>query len=180
MIGDRQVRARGTIGGSLAHADPAADLPAAMLALDAVLVVKSSRGERTIKAGDFFRGLLETALEPDELITTVEVKAAPRSAYAKLPNPASHYAIVGVAVALQGEGSSGTARIGITGAANSAYRASGAEAALSGKAINAESIAQAASQANDGRELLSDIWASSEYRASMIDVMTQRALEKVR
>ena len=150
-----------------------------MLALDAERVARSSRGERTIAAGDFFRGLLETALEPDELLTTIRVKAAPRSAYAKLPNPASHYAIVGVAVALEGNGSVSSARIGVTGAANNAYRATAAESALAGQALNAQSIANASAAANDGRELLSDLWASSEYRAAMIGVMTQRALEKL-
>jgi len=178
-IGDRQVRARGTIGGSLAHADPAADFPAPMLALDAEIVVKSLRGERRIAAAEFFRGLLETALEPDEIITDVRVSAAPRSAYAKFPNPASHYAIAGVAVALAGDGAVSAARVAVTGAAPAAFRAEAAEAALTGKALGAETIAAAARAAYDGRELLGDIHASAGYRAHLISVMTRRALEKL-
>lgn len=178
-IGDRQVRARGTIGGSLAHSDPAADLPAVMLALDAEIVARSSSGERTIPADSFFRGLLETALEPNELITQVRVRAMPRSAYAKFPNPASHYAIAGVAAAVQGNGTVQSARIGVTGAAPTAYRATAAENALAGKPLSADAIAAAASAAHDGRELLSDIHASSEYRAALVRVLTQRALERL-
>jgi carbon-monoxide dehydrogenase medium subunit len=179
QIGDRQVRARGTIGGSLAHYDPAADMPAVMLALDAQMVLRSTRGERVIAAADFFRGMLETALAPDELLTEVRVKATPRSAYAKYPNPASHYAIAGVAAAIEGNGSVSGARVGVTGAAASAYRAAGAEAALAGRPLSAESIAAAAAAAHDGRELLSDIHASAEYRAALVGVLTRRALESI-
>jgi len=178
-IGDRQVRARGTIGGSLAHNDPAADLPAVMLALDAELVVRSAGGERTIRAEDFFVGMLETALRPDEILTEVRVAVAPQSAYVKYPNPASHYAITGVGVSLQGNGSVTSARIGVTGAAPLAFRATGAEAVLAGKALTADSIAQAAEASYDGRELLSDIHASAEYRANLVRVLTRRALEKI-
>jgi carbon-monoxide dehydrogenase medium subunit len=178
-IGDRQVRARGTIGGSLAHSDPAADLPAVMLALDAQMVVRSATGERTIPAEAFFVGLLETALAPDEIMTAVTVAVMPRSAYVKFPNPASHYAITGVCAAVQGNGSVTTARIGVTGAAPMAYRAMAAEAALAGKGLSPESIAAAAGAAYDGRELLGDIHASSEYRAALIEVLTRRALERI-
>ena len=178
-IGDRQVRARGTIGGSLAHSDPAADLPAVMLALDAEMVARSTSGERTIPAGSFFVGLLETALNPDEIMTAITVVVSPRSAYAKFPNPASHYAIAGVCAAVQGNGSVTTARIGVTGAAPTAYRAAAAEAALTGRALSPQSIAAAADAAYDGRELLGDIHASAEYRAALIKVLTRRALEKV-
>ena len=178
-IGDRQVRARGTIGGSLAHSDPAADLPAAMLALDAEMVARSTRGERTISAEAFFTGLLETALAPDEIITAVTVAVSPRSVYVKFPNPASHYAIAGVCAAVQGNGSVSTARIGVTGAAPMAYRATAAEAALAGQALSAQSIAAAADAAYDGRELLGDIHASAEYRAALVKVLTKRALEQI-
>ena len=178
-IGDRQVRARGTIGGSLAHNDPAADLPAVMLALDAQIVLRSSSGERVVAAGDFIRGMLETAIEPNELLTEVRVKVAPRSAYVKFPNPASHYAITGVAAAVEGNGNTSAARIGVTGAAPIAYRASGAEAALAGKALSADAIEAASAAAHDGRELLGDIHASAEYRAALVRVLTKRALQKI-
>ena len=178
-IGDRQVRARGTIGGSLAHNDPAADLPAVMLALDAEFVLRTVGGERTVSAQDFFTGMLETALGPHEILSEVRVAVAPRSSYAKYPNPASHYAIAGVSVALQGNGTISSARIGVTGAAPLAFRAVSAEAALAGKTLNADSIDQAASAAYDGRELLSDIHASAEYRANLIEVLTRRALAKI-
>jgi aerobic carbon-monoxide dehydrogenase medium subunit len=178
-IGDRQVRARGTIGGSLAHNDPAADLPAVMLALDAEFLVRSMAGERTIRAEDFFVGMLETALRPDEILTAVRVAVAPRSAYVKFPNPASHYAITGVGASVQGNGTITSARIGVTGAAPLAYRATAAEAALNGKALTPDSIAQAAAAAYDNRDLLSDIHASAEYRANLVRVLTRRVLEKI-
>ena len=178
-IGDRQVRARGTIGGSLAHSDPAADLPAVMLALDAEMIVRSSSGQRTIPVEEFFVDLLTTALNPDEILTAVTVAVAPRSAYAKFPNPASHYAVAGVCAAVQGNGTVTSARIGVTGAAPSAYRASASEAALTGQALSPQSIAAAAEAAYDGRELLGDIHASAEYRAALIKVLTRRALEKI-
>lgn len=177
QIGDRQVRARGTIGGSLAHNDPAADFPAVMLALDAEMTVRSASGERTIKADEFLVDLLLTALQPDEILTEIRVAAAPRSAYMKYPNPASHYAVAGVAAALEGDGTINAARIGVTGAAPLAFRAVGAESALAGKALSAETIAAAADAAYDGRELLGDIHASSEYRGHLVKVLTRRALQ---
>jgi aerobic carbon-monoxide dehydrogenase medium subunit len=178
-IGDRQVRARGTIGGSLAHNDPAADLPAVMLALDAAFVIGSSSGERTLPAADFFVGMLETAIQPNELITSISVAVSPSSAYVKFPNPASHYAITGVCASVTGNGTVSSARIGITGAAPMAFRATAAEAAITGKPLTSESIAAAARVAYDGRELLGDIHASSEYRGHLISVMTKRALDKL-
>jgi carbon-monoxide dehydrogenase medium subunit len=179
QIGDRQVRARGTVGGSLAHNDPAADLPAVMLALDAEMVVRSKTGSRAISAQDFFRDILETALAPNDILAEVRIKAAPRSAYAKFPNPASHYAITGVAAAVQGDGRLDSARIGVTGAAPVAFRATAAESALAGSDLSAESIAKAADAAYDGRELLGDIHASAEYRAALIKIMTRRALQQI-
>lgn len=177
VIGDRQVRARGTIGGSLSHNDPAADFPAVMLALDATLVLRSTAGERLVPAGQFFTGLLETALRANEVLTEVRVPAARHSAYVKYPNPASHYAIVGVAAALQGDGANAAVRIGVTGAAAVAFRASQAEAALQGRAPNADTIAAAAQQAPAGQQFLGDIHASPEYRSALVSVMTRRALE---
>jgi carbon-monoxide dehydrogenase medium subunit len=178
-IGDRQVRVRGTIGGSLAHSDPAADFPAVMLALDAEISVQSASGQRTISAESFLVDLLTTALAPDEILTSVSVAAAPRSAYVKFPNPASHYAIAGVCAALAGNGAAGEVRIGVTGVAPMAFRAAAAEASLKGKALSTQSIADAAAVAYDGRELLGDIHASSEYRAALVNVLTRRALEKI-
>jgi carbon-monoxide dehydrogenase medium subunit len=179
VIGDRQVRARGTIGGSLSHNDPAADLPAVMLALNATLVLRSTGSERLVAANEFFTGLLETALRPNEVLTEVRLPAAPRSAYAKYPNPASHYAIVGVAAALNGDGAETSARIGVTGAAAVAFRASQAEAALQGKELTADVVAQAAERSPAGQQFLGDIHASSEYRAALVSVMTRRALEAI-
>jgi carbon-monoxide dehydrogenase medium subunit len=178
-IGDRQVRARGTIGGSLAHNDPAADLPAVMLALDAEFVIRSSSGERTLPAAEFFVGMLETAIQPNELITSISVTVSPSSSYAKFPNPASHYAITGVCAAITSNGTVSSAKIGVTGAAPMAFRATAAESALTGNPLTPESIAEAAEAAFDGRELLGDIHASAEYRGHLIGVMTKRALEKL-
>jgi carbon-monoxide dehydrogenase medium subunit len=176
-IGDRQVRARGTIGGSLAHADPAADLPAVILALNAELVARSSSGERRIAADGFFTGLLETALQPEEMLTEIRVPVAPRSAYLKMPNPASHYALAGVAVALQGNGTISSARVGVTGATFYAYRAAAAERALQGRPLSDDAITEAADQAVDAdRDFLSDIHASAEYRRQLVRVAARRAL----
>lgn len=173
-IGDRQVRARGTIGGSLAHADPAADLPAVMLALGATFALRSASGERTVPADEFFVGLLESDVHGDEILTEVRVPSNARSAYEKIPNPASHYAMVGVAVALGEE-----PRVGVTGAAPVAYRATAAESILRGATLSADTTARAAAAAYDDRELLSDIHASAEYRAHLVRVATQRALSRL-
>jgi carbon-monoxide dehydrogenase medium subunit len=173
-IGDRQVRARGTIGGSLAHADPAADLPAVMLALGATFALRSPSGERTVPADQFFVGLLESDVHGDEILIEIRVPANARSAYEKMPNPASHYAMVGVAVALGDE-----PRVGVTGAAPVAYRATGAEAVLRSATLSADTAARAAAAAYDDRELLSDIHASAEYRAHLVAVVTQRALVRL-
>ena len=174
QIGDRQVRARGTIGGSLTHADPAADLPAVMLALGATMVLRSPLGQREVMADDFFIDLLESAVRPDEILTEIRVPSNPRSTYEKLPNPASHYAIVGIAVALGDQ-----ARVGVTGAAPVAFRAAGAEAVLREYTLTPDATARAAAAAFDGRELLSDIFASGEYRAHLIEVLTGRALRRL-
>ncbi len=174
QIGDRQVRARGTIGGSLAHADPAADLPAVMLALGATMVLRSAAGERRVAADDFFAGFFESAVRPDEILTEVRVPANPRSTYEKAPNPASHYALAGVAVSLGAQ-----ARIGVTGAAAVPFRAAQAEAALGSGSPDGATIDRAAQAAYDGRELLSDIFASDEYRAHLVRVLTKRALTRL-
>ena len=175
VIGDVQVRNKGTIGGSLAHADPAADYPAAILALDAEIDVASPRGRRTIRAADFFVDLLQTSLGPDEIITDVRVSATPPTvAYVKTEQKASGFALAGVAVVVGPDG----VRIGVTGVAAKAYRATAAEQALAGQTPTAAAIALAASRAADGIEALNDIHASAAFRAHLAQVNTRRALER--
>ena len=166
IIGDRQVRHMGTIGGSLANSDPAADYPAAVLALDATITTN----KRKIAADQFFKGLYETALEPGELITSVSFKAPKRGAYMKFRNPASRFAMVGVFVADFG---SGNVRVGVTGAGPSAFRQGEMEKALSSK-FAPESVASIKVKP-DG--LNNDLHASPEYRAHLITVMAKRAVE---
>ena len=177
-IGDPQVRNRGTLGGSLAHADPSADYPAAMLALDAVINVRGPKGARAIRASAFFQDLFTVDLAPDEIIVNVQFVPIRTAAYVKLHQRASHYAIVGVAAALEIEGGTiRSARIGLTGAMTHAVRLSKVEQALQGKAATAGSIEAAAADAgNDLPSLNSDIHASEEYRRAMIPVFTKRAL----
>lgn len=179
-IGDPQVRNRGTLGGSLAHADPSADYPAAMLALDAEIHLKSAEGSRTVKAREFFQDLFTVDLKPEEIITAVQFAPVKAAAYAKLHQRASHYAIVGVAAALDvKDGKIQTARIGLTGAAPSAVRLTTVEEALAGKAASKESIAAAAALAGTGLDAVNaDIHASEEYRRAMVPVFTRRALER--
>jgi aerobic carbon-monoxide dehydrogenase medium subunit len=179
-IGDVQVRNRGTIGGSLAHADPAADWPAAILTLDAELVATSAQGERTIKATDFFVDMLTTALAPGEILREIRVPVTqphPSQAYLKLPHPASGFAVVGVAVNLaRHDNTCDAAAIGITGVAVKAYRADGVEQALAGHTLDEQTIARAAAHAADGIELNSDLFASADYRRHLAEVYTRRAL----
>lgn len=182
QIGDVQVRNRGTIGGSLAHADPAADYPATVLAADAEIKALSTRGERWIKAEDFFVDLFTTALEPDELITEIRVPALPGktgSAYLKFEQLASGFALCGVAVRVTMDGGVvQDIRVGITGVAPKAYRAKGVEDALKGKTPDAATMDQAVQRATDGITPLNDIHASSDYRAHLARVLTKRALQK--
>ncbi|MBT8487672.1 MAG: xanthine dehydrogenase family protein subunit M [Gemmatimonadetes bacterium] len=164
-IGDPQVRNRGTLGGSIAHADPAADYPAALLALGATVITD----RREIGADDFFQGMFQTPLEPDELIRAVRFPIPDRAAYAKFPNPASKYAIAGVMVAQV----NGTVRVAVTGAGPGVFRVSRMEEALS-SSFDAGSL--------DGVEvdagtLTSDLDASAEYRAHLVSVMARRAVE---
>jgi aerobic carbon-monoxide dehydrogenase medium subunit len=177
-IGDPQVRNCGTIGGSLAHADPAADYPAVMLALDATIQLRSAKGARSVKASDFFRGLFSVDLAPDELIVSVEIKPVRTGAYAKLYQKASHFAIVGVAAALDVKnGTVQSARVGLTGAGSHAVRLANVEQALAGKPLSKENIAAAARVAGSNLDdLNSDIHASADYRRAMISVFTGRAL----
>ena len=178
-IGDQQVRNRGTLGGSLAHSDPAADYPAVMLALDADIVLKGPKGSRTVKASSFFQGLFTVDLASDEIITGVQFAPVKTAAYAKLHQKASHFAIVGVAAALDVKsGTIQSARVGLTGASTHAVRLSNVEAALAGKPLSKATIDAAAKDAGAGiADINSDIHASEDYRRAMIPVFTRRALE---
>jgi carbon-monoxide dehydrogenase medium subunit len=181
VIGDAQVRNRGTIGGSLAHADPAADYPAAILALDAELIAATTSGTRTIPARDFFVDMLTTQLHPGEILTQIRVTPrAPRSgaAYAKLHQPASGFALVGVAarLALGTNGKVAEAAVGVTGLGPKAFRAEAVERALIGKAPSEKLLADASRYAANSVEVLSDLHASREYRREMAAVFTRRAL----
>ena len=177
-IGDPQVRNRGTIGGSIAHADPAADFPAVVLALDADILLKGSGGARTVKAAAFFRGFYDVDLGPGELIVGVQFTPVKSAAYAKLHQRASHYAVVGAAVALDVKGGTiQSARVGLTGATTHAVRLTGVEKALAGK--GAEGIeAAVASAASDVADVNADLHASADYRKAMIPVFVKRAVEK--
>jgi aerobic carbon-monoxide dehydrogenase medium subunit len=179
QIGDTQVRNRGTIGGSLAQAHPAADYPAAVLALDAEIVAQSRAGERVIPAKDFFTGMFSTQLHNDEILTEVRI---PRTineniVYKKFHHPASGYAVVGVAVRLRMAGAKiESVAVGITGVSDVAYRATAVENALRGK--TAAGIAEAATQAPNGIEVIGDVYASAAYRKHLVQVITRRALEQ--
>jgi carbon-monoxide dehydrogenase medium subunit len=181
QIGDPMVRNMGTIGGSLAHADPAADYPAAIIALGAEMVAEGPKGKRSIKADDFFKGLLTTALGPDEILTEVRVPVcgpAVGCAYLKFPHPASRFAVVGVAAVLTMEGGKvSKAGIGITGAGTKAVRAKGVEAALMGKALDAASIQAAAEKAPEGVDVQADLQGSVEYKQHLLKVFAKRAIE---
>lgn len=179
QIGDTQVRNRGTIGGSLAQAHPSADYPAAVLALDAEIIVHSQKGERAIPATDFFTGMFSTLLGSGEIITEIRVPktAGERVAYKKFHHPASGYAVVGVAVRLKTAGGKiESAAIGITGVAQIAYRATASEKALRGKPASA--IGEAAELAGKGVETIGDNFASAEYRQHLVSVMTRRTLQE--
>src|SRR5918911_1607461 len=181
-IGDVQVRNKGTIGGSLAHADPAADWPAAILALEAEMVAVGSNGERTIKAEDFFVDMLTTALEPNEILREIRIpipQTRTGQAYMKVAQPASGFAVVGVAVSLtQGDdGRCREAAVGITGVAAKAYRANGVENALAGIALDEQAIASASSHAADGVDANADLYASADYRRHLAQVYTRRAIQ---
>lgn len=180
-IGDVQVRNKGTIGGSLAHADPAADWPAAAVALRAELVAASSRGERVIAADDFFVDMLTTALRPDEVLREIRINAPGArtgQAYMKVHHPASGFAVVGVAVSLTlgDNGKCAAAGVGVTGVAAKAYRAALVESALVGSTLDEQAAANAASHAADGVDANGDIYASADYRRHLAVVYTRRAI----
>jgi carbon-monoxide dehydrogenase medium subunit len=182
-VGDLQVRSRGTIGGSLAHADPAADEPAPTLAFDATIRVIGPKGRRDIPAREFFEGPFETALAPNEIVIEVRFPApAGRSgsAYAKFAHPASGFAIVGVAAVatVKGDGSVERAAIAVTGAGSSPFRATAAERAIVGTRGDANAVATAAAKAADGVDAISDLVASAEFRRHLVTVYARRALER--
>ena len=179
-IGDQQVRNRGTLGGSLAHADPAADYPAVMLAVDAELHVKGPAGWRAVTARDFFRGMLTVDLAPDEILARVTFAPVRAAAYAKLHQRASRFAIVGVAAAVDvRDGEIALARVGLTGASPSPSRLENVEKVLLGQPVSSSAVASAAAVAGDGLEdLNNDIHASADYRRAMIRVFTRRALDR--
>lgn len=185
QIGDVQVRNKGTVGGSVAHSDPAGDWPAAIIALRAQMVVTGPSGERVIDADDFFVDVLTTALAPSEILREIRI-TAPQGrfghAYQKVRHPASGFAVVGVAVnlSLAADGTCSSAGVGITGVGSKAYRAAAVESALTGKHIDEATIAAAASHATDGIDANSDLYASEEYRRHLAQVHTRRALERAR
>ena len=180
VVGDQQVRHRGTIGGALAHADPAADYPAGVLALDAEVIVRGPDGERVIPIGEFFVGFLTTSLDPRELITAIRIPARAGTGfrYEKMANPASGYAIVGVAavVSTVSGGTIDEIRVGITGATDTAFRATAVEDALRGGPGDLETVKAAASKATDGIDVLGDIHAPVDYRTRVTQNLTRRAI----
>ncbi|MCH8883584.1 MAG: xanthine dehydrogenase family protein subunit M [SAR324 cluster bacterium] len=182
-VGDVQVRNRGTLGGSVVHNDPSADLPAALVALDAQLTLQG-KSQRTVAIKDFLVDSLTTAIEPDEILVRITVIATGRNTcYAKMAQQASGFAVVGVAVALEMNGANCTgARVGVTGVSPTAFRAGAVERALAGKALDDGAIAAAAEQvAGDAKDPLGDpLNASPEYRLHLAKVFTRRAIEGAR
>ena len=184
-IGDVQVRNRGTIGGAIAHADPAADLPPLLLALDAEIVCRSAeRGERTLAAGSFFNGPFATELAPDELLLEIRLPAPSGSygsAYQVLRQPASGFAIAGVAAVVGRSGGDAggpfdDVRVAVTGVGDVPYRAPAVEAMVRGRSTDPAEIAEAARTITDGVQVQGDIHAGPDYRAAMAQVMASRAL----
>jgi carbon-monoxide dehydrogenase medium subunit len=179
LVGDPQVRHRGTIGGSIRHGDAASDLPSALLALDATFVVKGPDAERTVAAGDFFEDYLQTTLAPDEVLTEIRVPKLGGAgwSYKKFNRRAQDWAVVGVAAVVErSNGSIGSARIGLTNMGSTPLRATAAENALSG--ADPSSVAEATSSADAGTSPSSDIAASDEYRRHLARVLSRRAVEE--
>jgi len=179
LVGDPQVRHRGTIGGSVSHGDAASDLRSALLALEATFVIRGSDGERTLAAGDFFQDYLQTALEPHEVLTEIRVPKLGGAgwSYKKFNRRAQDWAVVGVAAVVEGSnGSIGSARIGLTNMGSTPLRASAAESALSG--ADPSSVAEATGVADEGTSPSSDIAASAEYRRHLARVLSKRAVEE--
>jgi carbon-monoxide dehydrogenase medium subunit len=180
-LGDMQVRNKGTMGGSIAHADPAADWPAAVIALNAEMVAVGPKGERVIKSDDFFVELFTSALQPGEILREIRFtppKGKFGQAYMKFRHPASGFAVVGVAVSLTAEGSKcGACGVGVTGLSGKAFRAGGVERALKGASLDEKALAAAANHIVDGVDANSDLFASGEYRKHLAQVYARRALD---
>jgi aerobic carbon-monoxide dehydrogenase medium subunit len=179
LIGDRQVRNFGTIGGSIAHADPAADWPAMLMASEATVEVQGAGGARRVRISDFFKGLFHTALLENELITAVHVPVPPsgaKTSYQKFIQPASRFAIVGCAVVRHPDRS---IRIAFTGVSDFAFRDQAAEQALQGKQLDEQSIADAVIVSLKGVRIASDHYASVEYRTHLAQVYLKKALVAV-
>ena len=180
LVGDPQVRHRGTIGGSISHGDAASDLPSALLALEGTFVVKGPGGERTVAAGDFFQDYLQTELAPDEVLTEIRIPKLGQNAgwsYKKFNRRAQDWAVVGAAAVVErSNGSISSARIGLTNMGSTPLRATAAEGTLSG--ADASSVAEATSSADEGTSPASDIAASAEYRRHLARVLTRRAVEE--
>jgi carbon-monoxide dehydrogenase medium subunit len=180
-LGDMQVRNKGTMGGSIAHADPAADWPAAVIALNAEMVAVGPKGERVIKSDDFFVQLFTSALQPGEILREIRFtppKGKFGQAYMKFRHPASGFAVVGVAVSLTAEGSKcGACGVGVTGLSGKAFRAGGVERALKGASLDEKALAAAANHIVDGVDANSDLFASGEYRKHLAQVYARRALD---
>jgi carbon-monoxide dehydrogenase medium subunit len=182
IIGDPAVRNKGTIGGSLAHADPAADMPATAIALGFEFVVEGAKGKRTVKVDDWFKGLMATAVKDKELLTLIRIPVWPAgsgSCYMKFPHPASRFAVVGVCAALTVDknGTCTKASVGVTGAGTRAVRAKGVEAALTGKKLDAATIEAAAQKAAEGVDVQADLQGSVEYKSHLLRVFAKRAME---
>jgi aerobic carbon-monoxide dehydrogenase medium subunit len=181
VVGDAQVRNRGTLGGSLAHADPHGDMPAAVLALEAELKAVGPKGARWIKADDFFVTLFSTALAADEVLSEIRVPVlnGERSAYLKAARRPSDFAMVGVALRLKTgpDQKCEQISIGVTGVTDRAYRASGVEKALRGKKLNAKVIEEAAAQVTEGIDVVEDVNASKEFRSHLARLYTARAIQ---
>ena len=177
-VGDMQVRNLGTLGGSIAHADPAGDPPAAILAADATMVIRNAEGERTVPASEFFQGFFETAVGDGDILTEIRVPShSGGSSYQKFKHPASGYAVVGVAVNLHKDGDTvGAVRVGVTGVSDGAYRAGEVESALTGQAFSAELAASAAENATNGIDPLEDTFAGAAYRRQLAKTLTKRAI----
>jgi aerobic carbon-monoxide dehydrogenase medium subunit len=182
-VGDIQIRNMGTLGGSLAHADPAADMPATILALGATMVARGQDGERQIPADEFFLGFFATALAENEILTAIRVPTLPPrtgSAYEKHPHPASGYALCGVAavVTLGDDGRVERVRVAVTGIGSKATRATGVEGALTGQEPTAETIAAAAEHAAEGIDLRQDEAGAAGYNENLARVTVRRALAR--
>jgi carbon-monoxide dehydrogenase medium subunit len=179
-VGDPQVRAKGTLAGSLAHADPAGDLPAVVLALGGAVRTVGPGGERDIDFDGFFVDMLTTSLQEREIIREVRLNVQPSgsgAAYQKFDQPASHYALTGVcAIVTLSGGTIGSVRIGVTGVGPKAYRATAVEQALTGKPAEEEAVKAAVQTVADGIDVQGDIHASPEYRAHLARVLTRRAV----